>query len=81
MFGHSASNDLGQRTIQGLVCRGVRTEDSQEVSETWISADLAEVVEETRRFESGEIVRFRLHDVQIGDPDPGLFVVPVGKSR
>jgi len=68
------SSALGERTIEGLVARGHRTRLANgSVTEVWHSASLPDMpIVSTATGPSGR-EESRLHDIQIGEPDPQLF--------
>jgi hypothetical protein len=84
------SEDLGPQTMEGVVANGMRTTrtiDTGEIgndrpinitSERWYSQQLQTVMM-TRQNDprSGENT-FKLTNVRLGEPDPGLFQVPAG---
>ncbi|HKE22879.1 MAG TPA: hypothetical protein VKB88_10850 [Bryobacteraceae bacterium] len=84
------SEDLGPQTIEGVVANGTRTTrtiDTGEIgndrpinitSERWYSQQLQTMMM-TRQNDprSGENT-FKLTNVKLGEPDPGLFQVPAG---
>ena len=84
------NEDLGSQTMETVVAQGTRTTrtiDTGEIgndrpinitSERWYSPQLQTIMM-TKQVDprSGETV-FRLTNVKVGEPDPGLFQVPAG---
>jgi hypothetical protein len=76
--GGSASEDLGEKDIEGLACRGFRTGSATAggaVTETWFSEELGLVVLDRLSSETEEVER-RVFNIQRGEPDPALFAIP-----
>lgn len=69
-------DDLGQKIIEGLVCRGYRlTQTDGRIIEYWVSQDLSEILLAKSLFAEEEIT-LRLFDIRRNEPDNNLFTVP-----
>lgn len=83
-----ATMSLGQKTVAGLQANGTRTEyiipagrmgNEQPInvtSEQWVSDELGVTVSSTLHDPVIGDTRFHLSQVERGEPDPSLFVVP-----
>jgi hypothetical protein len=74
--------NLGERSFDGVVAQGTRTTSIPrsmiEVGEKWYSKELqVEVLSITPRDPMGER-EVRMVNIQRGEPDPSLFLAPVG---
>jgi hypothetical protein len=72
----SHSDDLGQRVIEDLLCRGygVAGPDGGTM-EYWVSEEFSAVLL-ARSMRDHEEITFRLYDVRRGEPESQLFTVP-----
>lgn len=70
------AEDLGEREIEGLICRGSRLTVEREGAttnvESWQSSELGLIVR-SRSVSGGRERTFRLTAIRRGDPDPRLF--------
>ncbi len=64
--------DLGEKTVAGVVCHGYGATVGGQLVEWWSSPYLGMTV---RSGPAGK-PSSELTDIQLGEPDPGLFVVP-----
>lgn len=70
------SEDLGEREIEGITCRGIRKTGRKSMIEFWYSEELMEVVLEKRVSEQEEST-YRLFDIRRIEPNRSLFAVPL----
>jgi hypothetical protein len=70
------TEDLGQKEIAGIKCRGYRMRHSGEAQvECWLSYELAAVIIEKRTTDL-EQSTLRLFDISRSEPDEKLFIIP-----
>jgi hypothetical protein len=69
------AQSLGTKLIEGLECRGHRTEGDGFDIEYWYSPALRHVVLEVDRSDNEERV-YRLFDIRRGEPDASNFDIP-----
>jgi hypothetical protein len=67
--------DLGEREVEGITCRGKRIVRPDEVTESWYSGELRQVVlKETMKGEHWRQT-YRLYSISLEEPEPSLFLV------
>lgn len=70
-----STQSLGAKLIEGIECRGHRTEEDGFDIQYWYSPDLRHVVLEFDRSDNEEWV-YRLFDIRRGEPDARNFQIP-----
>ncbi|MGH9824559.1 MAG: hypothetical protein ACREDR_15065, partial [Blastocatellia bacterium] len=70
-----AAEDLGEREIEGVQCRGRRVARTDEVTDCWYSGELRQIIlKETVRGEHWRQT-YRLYNINLQEPDAALFLV------
>lgn len=68
--------DLGERQMEGVICRGFRFKNDDVVVEVWIAPDLNdEIVLETKSRDDEQLT-YRLFDIRHIEPAASLFSIP-----
>jgi hypothetical protein len=87
-----ANGDLGIQDIDGLAAQGFRTTSAVPVgmlgndtplvttTDTWKSLELGVIVKQVRDDPAKGVTTYRLENLKRLDPDPSLFVPPLGYS-
>jgi hypothetical protein len=64
---------LGTRIIEGFLCHGIRVTMGQEISEHWLSGDLAMLLYENTKSPDCQVT-YRVFNIILGEPEGGPFV-------
>jgi hypothetical protein len=80
--GGTTTEDLGRKTVAGVVTVGTRTTDVRSIGklvrEVWFSDDLKIAVTDTFTKPRGQQNTIEIRDITLAEPDPSLFEPPQG---